>query len=44
MNEIQRNASQLADEILALVDDADSMTRSDLQGCAEAIALKALTA
>lgn len=40
MNDVQRLAMQLSDQILDLIDNADDMPRGDLQGAAEALALK----
>lgn len=42
MTDTQRKAMKLSDEILQLIDSAEEMTRGDLQGCAEALAMKYL--
>ena len=36
----QRLAMKLSDQILDLIDNANDMTRSDLQGCTEALAMQ----
>lgn len=40
MTEQQRKAMKLSDEILDIIDSADEMTRGDLQGCVEALAMR----
>jgi hypothetical protein len=42
MNEEQRRIMKITDEILELVDNAEDYDRSDLQGVAQAIAMRAI--
>lgn len=44
MNLEQQLSSELSDAIVNLVDHADELTRSDLQGAADALALRAVRA
>jgi hypothetical protein len=43
MTDKQRKIMKLADEILELVDSAEYLTRSDLEGGAMAIAMKVIS-